>query len=156
MITLIDLEDLQKILDFEYSWSPRLNHNNQKYYAHTTIHLKELQEKYKRRGMTLHSFILNTEPNVEIDHKNHDTLDNRKSNLRVISDGDNSSNREGANKNNKTGVRNVCKLDYCYLVQIMKKGIRYKWEFSLDKFEEACKFAKEKRKELFGEFAGNS
>jgi hypothetical protein len=36
----------------------------------------------------------------------------------------------------------------------MKDYKRYKWKFPLDQFDEACKFADEKRKELFGDFAG--
>jgi hypothetical protein len=37
----------------------------------------------------------------------------------------------------------------------MKHGVRYKWEFPPDQFEQAKEFAKIKRKELFGEFDGN-
>jgi len=42
-----------------------------------------------------------------------------------------------------------------YVVQLMKNGERYAWEFGLNQFKEACKFAEEKRKEIFGKFAGN-
>ena len=70
------------------------------------------------------------------------------------------SHRKGANSNNKTGVRNVNLVNkyggkQVYLVQIMKNYRRYVWEFELDQFEEACEFAEKKRKELFGEYAGN-
>lgn len=92
-----------------------------------------------------------------VDHINHDTLDNRKCNLRITTNDKNVKNRKGANKNSKTGVRNVHWIESAneYWVQIMRKGISYKWTFSANQFEEACKFAEEKRKELFGEFAGN-
>jgi hypothetical protein len=158
-MTLIDLDELDKLLDFKYSWSPRFNHTNNKYYAHTTLFSKEYRDKYKRKGMTLQSFILNTEPNIHIDHINHNTLDNRKENLRIISRPNNASNRQGANKNNSTGARNVnlCKSynGYIYKVQIMKNGKRYSEEFPLNQFEQAKEWAETKRQELFGEFKGN-
>ena len=83
-----------------------------------------------------------------------------KENLRVVSNSKNLQHRSGANNNSKTGVRNVnlitkYKGKQEYWVQIMKNGERFKWEFGLDKFDEACIFAEEKRKELFGKYAGN-
>lgn len=81
-------------------------------------------------------------------------------NLRVTNNARNSQHRNGANQNNKTGVRNVHLVTryggkQLYLVQIMRNGERYKWEFDLNQFEEACQFAESKRQELLGEFAGN-
>jgi hypothetical protein len=111
------------------------------------------------RTIHLHQFVLGGCDCV--DHINHDTLDNRKDNLRIITRSNNSANRKGANSNNKTtGVRNIHLVTryggkQLYLVQIMKKGKRYKWEFGLDEFDEACEFAEIKRKEIFGEYAGN-
>jgi len=92
----------------------------------------------------------------QVDHKNHDSLDNKKENLRVVEAGNNSANRKGANKNNGTGVRNIfwSKRENCYYVSIMKNGIPHKKKFEVDEFEKAKEFAKEKRKELFGEYAG--
>lgn len=40
-------------------------------------------------------------------------------------------------------------------MQFQKDGERYRWEFPTSEFDEACKFAEEKRKEIFGEFAGS-
>jgi hypothetical protein len=117
--------------------------------------------RWSAKGVLLHNLIMNIDlsKGVVVDHKTHNTLDDREENLRIITNADNSANRKGANLNCKTGVRNVhlitkYKGKQEYWVQIMKDGIRYKWEFPIDQFEEACKCAEDKRKELFGEFAG--
>lgn len=91
-----------------------------------------------------------------VDHKKHNTLDNREFNLQIVPASKNSSNRNGANKNSKTGIRNVHWIESAneYWVQIMRKGERFKWIFKENQFEEACNFAEIKRKELFGKHAG--
>lgn len=119
--------------------------------------------KPKYDAYYLHRWIMRANENDKVDHivqiSSSDSyiLDNRKSNFRFSTGKENSANRNGANRNNNTGVRNVSyiKSDNVYWVQIMKDGIKYKWVFSVDKFEEACAFAEIKRQELFGEFAGN-
>lgn len=106
----------------------------------------------------LHRWITNATDNEYVDHKDHDTFNNLEENLRVTTNSKNNQNRKSANSNNTTGHRNVNwgNNKRFYVVQFMKNGERYRWEFSLDQFQEACNFADIKRVELFGEFAGNS
>lgn len=154
--SLVDTEDLQKLIDLGYKWYARYHRHIDNYYVQCNQYIGG-----KHKVVALHRFVMNY-PDGTVDHINpENTLDNRKCNLRVVKDANNSSNRRGANKNSKTGVRNVHLVNrygdkQVYLVQIMKKGMLYKWEFPLDQFEEACKFAEEKRKELFGKYAGNN
>jgi hypothetical protein len=115
--------------------------------------------KEKNRPVKLHRYLMNAKENDFIDHIDHNTLNNCKSNLRITINKKNIRHRKGANSNNTTtGVRNVnwIKNEQCYKVQIMKDGIHYRWKFSKEQFKEACEFAKKKREELFGEFAGAS
>lgn len=154
---LIDTEDLEKAKS--HIWHIQYAKNNQKYYVSANQEYRNSDGKYKQKVILLYRYILNiANRNIHVDHENHDTLDNRKKNLRTTEPHNNSANREGANKNSSTGVRNVnwgWNRKY-YYVQFMKDGIRYAWEFPLNQFKEACNFADIKRKEIFGEFAGNN
>jgi len=138
---LIDPEDIDKIKD--YRWHLEYYKSAKCYYVRTTIHMGMFDGKNKSKCILLHSMIMGV-----------------KKNLRIASSSNNCTNRKGANSNNKTGVRNVHLINkyggkQAYVVQLMKNGERYSWEFGLNQFEEACKFAEEKRKEIFGKYAGN-
>jgi hypothetical protein len=45
---------------------------------------------------------------MEVDHKNHNALDNTDDNLRVCTSAENQQNKKGAYANNKSGIRGVC------------------------------------------------
>ncbi len=55
----------------------------------------------------LHRVVAGAGRGVTVDHINHDTFDNRRENLRVCGHAENISNRSGANKNSKSGIRGV-------------------------------------------------
>lgn len=157
----IDLEDLPKFLEKDMPYSAVWMPNIQDYYAKATEYLGIIDGKPKYKIHHMHLDIMGDILGMKVDHiehKLHSSLDNRRKNLRIVEGYKNSSNRKGANKNSKTGIRNV---NYGsgqkeYWVQFCKEGERFKWVFPLDQFKEACEFAEIKRKELFGEFSGNS
>lgn len=152
---LIDTEDLNRVL--KYNWCAGWRKDKQRYYIQVTDYYYDKNGKYKSRTILLHKYIMGAYGMYkQVDHKDHDSLNNTKRNLRIVEAGNNSASRKGANKNSGTGVRNV---NYGrdrkeYWVQFMKDGERFKWVFPLSQFEEACEFAEKKRKELFGKFAG--
>jgi len=157
--TIIDTEDLQKLIKLNVCWHSRFNPNTQSNYAQASNRFKGDNGKMKGGTLSLQRIIMNVnDKKLYVDHENHDTLDNRKYNLRVTINRKNLSHRQGANSNSQTGVRNVnfgWDRKY-YNVAFMKEGKPYIWEFPLSKFQEACAFADIKRKEIFGEFAGNA
>ena len=58
------------------------------------------------RTLFMHRFIMDPPKNKSVDHKNHNTLDNTRLNLRVCTHGENMRNSK-IPKNNKTGYKGV-------------------------------------------------
>lgn len=155
--TIIDLEDLERVLNFNYSWHSAFFQD--RYYADASIHINK-NGKTLNEHMLLHDFIYDEEydhKKERIDHINHDTLDNRKSNLRKISAKNNSRNRIGKNSNNQTGYRNVAYIpsngNKPYIVQLMVNGKNTRLK-SFSDVDEAGKFAEEMRQKYYGKYAG--
>jgi hypothetical protein len=105
--------------------------------------------------MVVMDFEFDKGKNQIIDHKNHNTLDNRKDNLRLVNRSKNAKHRNGKNKNNKSGYRNVfwnkAKNKWEVHLQIDKKG---KLLGSFKDVHEAGKFAEEMREKYYGKFKG--
>jgi transposase-like protein len=159
--TIIDLDDLEKVLNFPYGWHPSYNKTNGKYYAHATIHIGKINGKEKNCKKALQCIILEGDVSNDeyVDHISHDTLDNRKENLRLIKNSENLKNRKGKNSNNVSGYRNVMYLPYRkktpYHVQLTIDG-KNKCFGKFATAEEAGKCAEEMRQKYYGEFAGAS
>ena len=151
----VDLIDWDRIKNIP--WHLTWRENIQGYYICCNEGYHDENGKYRERSVLLHRFITNAKKGEFVDHYNHNTRDNIRKNLRVTSNARNLSHRNGANKNSGTGVRNVNWIESAneYWVQIMKNGKRYKWIFPSNQFDKACKFAEEKRKELFGDYRGH-
>ena len=92
-----------------------------------------------------------------VDHIDHDTLNNKKYNLRLASNSNNNKHRGKINTNNTSGYRNVCwvssKEQWCVQLQINGKCVRFGY---FDDVHEAGKLAEEMRKKYYKEYAGVS
>lgn len=151
---LVDLDDLDRLIKYNRCWHTTYDPVLEQYYAKTNESYYNEFGKYKQRMLYMHKFILDYKGNKKyIDHKNHNTLDNRKDNLIIISQKSNSKNRLGANKNSKTGVRNVSwsNRDNCYLVQFQVEGKNTCFgKFKKNEFDSAVKMAEEFREKIYG------
>lgn len=109
-----------------------------------------MRRDYSKGGVyaLMHRVILNVPKKLETDHKNGDTLDNRRENLRVCTRQQNSFNK-GPQINNTSGFKGV-----------FWRGDRNKWKVKVGRlhvglFEdktEAAKAYDKKAKELHGDF----
>jgi hypothetical protein len=108
----------------------------------------------KSRGyIFLHNFIMNnTSHEYIVDHINHNTLDNRKNNLRICSYSNNNMNSV-IRKNNTSGCKGVSysKRDKNWEAYIAINGVRIR-HISFDTFEEAVVARKLWEQEFFGEY----
>lgn len=92
-------------------------------------------------------------PNNIIDHINHDTSDNRKSNLRIVTSSQNGMNRKILS-NNSSGVTGVkwCKRDNVWEVNIGYKNQR-KYIGRYKSFDEAVKARKNAEEKYYGQYS---
>ena len=150
--TYIDLEDLDKIKKLGLHWHVAWCNTTQSYYAHATEYLGIFNGKAKYKIHGLHKEVMN-ETSHQIDHKNHDTLDNRKYNLNIVTKHENVINRRGANPNNTTsGERNVCwvKGQQKWLVQLQVDGKNTCFgRFDYEDLDKAILLAEEMRNILY-------
>lgn len=93
LVALVDDEDFEYLNQFKWS----VNSSNNAFYAVRCVPAPEKGKykngKTKRKKLRMHNVILNPPKGYEIDHINNNSLDNRKSNLRIAYRGQNTCNR---------------------------------------------------------------
>lgn len=139
-VTIVDDEDYEFLN--QWKWYAIRDHNN--YYAARSIHVKD-----KCHQVRIHKVLMNPLNGYEVDHKNRDGLDNRKSNLRVCLHSENGRNRRPWGKSKYLGV-SYWNRSLVANIQVNRKNIRlgsYRSE------EEAAKAYDEAAKKYHGEFA---
>ena len=157
METIIDLEDLYKLLNFKYSWFAAYLPSPKDFYAHSTIYSGLVNDKPTYGVIGLQCFVLGLEgnDNCHVDHINHDSLDNRKENLRITTWENNLRHRGSINSNNTSGYRNISLINNKYVVQLQVEG-KNKVLGRFENIEDAVVCAEEMRNKYYGKFAGVS
>lgn len=110
----VDPEDYEKVM--QYRWGVKLMHG--KPYARSTTNPR----------VWLHRLVMSSSPKEkrDVDHKNHDTLDNRRSNLRIVTRVQNQQNRISARIDSRTQIRGVTKRKTgMYMAYANLRGRRY-------------------------------
>ncbi len=136
-IAMVDAEDYEKVKG--HKW----------YFTKTSV-----MEWKNKKGVKLHRLIMgNVKKYKEVDHINHDILDNRKQNLRVATHKENLRNQK-IPKNNKSGYKGVYWVDranrWVASIRNNAKTIHLGYFNSI---HDAAKAYNEKASELWGEFA---
>ena len=94
---LIDTNDLDVASSIKGRWFANKHHSG-KYY---------IRGPYKGGKVMLHRLIMKPQDGLVVDHINHNPSDNRRINLRVISNSENKQNLVGARSDSGTGIRGV-------------------------------------------------
>jgi len=154
---LIDTEDLERLKKLNSSWHVAWSSSINDYYISRTEYLGCTDTKSNNKTNYLHRYITSATENEVVDHENHNSRDNRKENLRVTSNENNTKHKKGKNKNNTSGYRNVSKVGKWYLVQMQIDGKNTLLKkFPLDKVDEAGYYAELMREKYYGKFQGIS
>jgi HNH endonuclease/AP2 domain len=147
LCTIVDGEDYEKVKGLTWHLSSHGYASNSKYCGGG-----RKNAKYKTTKM--HRFILGlTSPKPHIDHINGNRLDNRKSNLRIVTQAQNTQNR-GLNTNNKSGYKGVTwsKESNKWVAGLTLNKKKYHLGYFADKHD-AAKAYNEKALELYGDYA---
>ena len=144
---IVDDDDFEKLS--RYKWL--VTKNRRTFYASRTVRLKD--GSHKKVNIQMHRKVLNAPDGAIVDHINHNGLDNRKANLRLVTAGQNCWNarkRYGCTSKykgvswNKSARKWQARIAY-----------KRKWTF-IGYFDDELSAAKAydvKARELFGDFA---
>ena len=150
LATLLDDADYERARQFKW-YAKRYGTRREALYAVRKTSRLEHPE-HKQRLLALHRWLMDLpfgDPRV-IDHINGNTLDNRKSNLRLASVAEN--NRNSKPRKNLAGFKGVSKNRNRWQATIQHRGVvRYLGSFIHP--EDAARAYDKAARELFGEFA---
>lgn len=132
----IDLDDLEKVK--KITWCS----NGNGYFVGTI----------KNKKIYLHRYIMDCPDGMDVDHKNHNKFDNRKSNLRIVNRSQNMMNKSKRSDNTSgvTGVR--FNKDINKWTATINENKKYHYLGSFDNIEDAIQARIDAEKKYFGEY----
>jgi hypothetical protein len=97
-VALVDDEDYEWLM--QWKWHAQWSAATKSFYG---------KGKEKGKCILMHRKVMNTPERMDCDHRNHNTLDNQKSNLRNVTRSQNMMNQNRARKDNRLGILGVQK-----------------------------------------------
>lgn len=148
-VTLVDDDDFVKFGHLK--WFALWNQKTKSFYAARN----KPNGVRKQTTVGLSRSIMGEPFGMKVDHENHDTLDNRRCNLRVCNNSQNLMNRKGANENSTSGIRGVAwhKASGKWSARI-GSGQTEKWLGTFVNKEDAISAYAKANRNYFGEFGG--
>lgn len=112
--------------DADYEWLSRFKWSAVSNPTYGFYAVRYERESGVRKVILMHRVIMQAADDFEIDHRNGNTLDNQRANLRVATRAENAQNRSKF-KNNTTGYKGVCKdkRNGRFRADIRCKGVKY-------------------------------
>ncbi|MGG4552586.1 HNH endonuclease [Paenibacillus humicus] len=142
---LIDTSLLKEVSEAAGSWSIKVLRGGAFKYIHGTPKGSDCKNM-----ILLHRLVTKAPSDKFVDHINHNTLDNRLENLRLVTPAENLQNRRGADRHNRTsGIRGVSlnKRTGRWRVRVKLNGVQHHIGFFSD-IKEAERAAIEARRRL--------
>ena len=100
-VAIVDDDDFERINALR--WYAEWHSDTKTFYATRTL---PRDNNGRRAQLYMHRAILCAESHMQVDHVNHDTLDNRKENLRICTGSQNQANKR-KQSNNTSGFKGV-------------------------------------------------
>lgn len=125
-----------------------------KYYLHESKSGYLYSSGYKDKKILIHRIITNCPEGYEVDHINHNTLDNRKDNLRIVTRTQNSANH-GLRIENTSGVTGVRKSGKKWRASLTFNKVTYELGLYFN-IEEAIKARRKAEEKYFGNYSYNN
>lgn len=146
-IAMIDDEDYERVSEFK--WYALWNKDTQSYYA-----ARSAGGRINKHIEYLHRFIMQTPKGMICDHRNHNTLDDRKSNLRNCTPAQSSLNTRMSTRNT-TGHRCITLRRNKYRV-VIKADTKTIFDRVFPTLDEAIVFRDKAIAKHHGDFAPSS
>jgi hypothetical protein len=148
-VAIVSNKDYKRMM--EYKWCAAFDSNgNWRAVRHSSM------KDGKRKTIYMHREIKNAPDGMQVDHRNHGTLDNRRSNLRICTGSQNLQNKR-VQSNNISGVAGVCwcKRNKKWVAQIrIDKRRKHLGYYDDLKCAIVARYAAERK--YFGKFRYNS
>lgn len=150
-VALVDDDDFVRLGHFK--WSAHFDPTTKTFYAKRSK--KKHCVRQRQTAEYLHRAVMGVNDHkVKVDHKDHDGLNCRRTNLRIATNSQNMMNRRGANRDSKTGVRGVTFQDGKYYARIYVNSKNLCLGSFVTKEEASAAYAAANRRH-FGEFGGS-
>lgn len=99
---IIDTSDLPRAQEFPNAWCLFWDPTTRGYYCRGKI-----QRNGIRETIYLHRWLTSCPSDLQVDHFDNNTLNNRRDNLRIVTGSGNQQNPKGAQRNSKSGILGV-------------------------------------------------
>jgi hypothetical protein len=120
----VEIGDLPKLHALRTTWYAHWNNDIQDFYVYGNVRDDETKSGY--RIVQMHRFLMDAPEGLQVDHWNHITTDNRRSNLRIVTQSVNMMNRRGAKRDSTIGHRGISpyRRDGNFILRVTINGER--------------------------------